>query len=148
MADVRNPENQELPRRQAFSEIDALEVMQRMRQEGYRVDDSVVTPERLAVGMTVELEHGRRFAAYGLDVTDGTDDPMIFAKIAYAHFMENPGVDDRGYRYPDYYYWLKQQEDRAEDFYREYETNRVYRPKPIRLPLPPPPPVRYGEMYD
>lgn len=47
--------------------------------------------EQFRRGMNVELEHGRRDAA--TDVTD--DDPLVTAKIAWAHLREIPDYYDR-----------------------------------------------------
>jgi hypothetical protein len=47
--------------------------------------------EELRRGMDVELEHGRRDPQ--TDVTD--DDPLVTAKIAWAHLKELPDYYDR-----------------------------------------------------
>lgn len=46
------------------------------------------TPEDLLDGINVESEHGSHDSQ--TDVTNGTDDPIIFAKIALAHLKEKP----------------------------------------------------------
>jgi len=62
-----------------------------------------VDPKRLLEGMKVELEeHGKTDPR--LNVTD--DDLVSTAKIALAHFKENPGAPDYG----DYYVHLQKME--------------------------------------
>lgn len=61
------------------------------------IDRRVVTPERLAQGMTVEREHG---AAWNQFTNVGGDCDEVAAKIALAHLAE----------YPDYYDGLERME--------------------------------------
>jgi hypothetical protein len=56
------------------------------------INQSVVTPERLAQGMTVEREHGRLWNQF-TDV--GGDSDEVAAKIALAHMAETPDYYDR-----------------------------------------------------
>ncbi|PKK85282.1 MAG: hypothetical protein CVT48_06130 [Thermoplasmata archaeon HGW-Thermoplasmata-1] len=54
-------------------------------------------------GMNVELEHGTRDPH--TNVTN--DDPLMTGKIALAHLNE----------FPDYYDWLEEMEEEAEEFW-------------------------------
>ena len=63
-------------------------------------DSAAFDVEQLRIGMTVELEHGRRDPK--TNVTD--DDPVVTAKIALAHLNE----------LPDYYTRLQRMEAEAE----------------------------------
>ena len=49
------------------------------------------TPEDLAKGMEVELEHG----AFDAETDVTGDDPILTAKIAWAHLKELPDYYDR-----------------------------------------------------
>jgi len=73
------------------------------------IDESVVSPDRLLVGIKVELEHG------GIDSrTNVTNDNLIkTAKIALAHFAENPGSN----KYGDYYHHLEEMEKRSDSYW-------------------------------
>ena len=81
--------------REAWSIDEVEEIVDRLRidlaAEGFDVD-------ALRAGMDVELEHGKRDPV--TDVTD--DDPLVTAKIAWAHLRERP----------DYYELLEELEAR------------------------------------
>jgi len=79
------------------------------------VDELVVPPERLLAGIKVELEHA--------DVTHG--DLLETAKIALAHFKENPGM--RG-GYGDYYHHLEKMEEDADEFWSDRVKPDIYVP--------------------
>lgn len=61
--------------------------------------------EQFRKGLDVELEHGRRDTR--TNVTD--DDPLLTAKIAWAHLLE----------FPDYYDRLEQLEEEAKAFWKK-----------------------------
>ncbi len=69
--------------------------------------------EELRKGMNVELEHGSHDPA--TDVTKGTDDPILIAKIAWAHLKE----------FPDYYQRLEKMEAEAERYWELANENIV-----------------------
>lgn len=71
-------------RRFAFTADDALAVGEAI---GIAWDDVDFTPEDLAAGMDVELEHGTKLDER-VNVTD--DDVEATAQIAWAHLMEDP----------------------------------------------------------
>lgn len=108
-----------------------------------RVDTNVVSLSRLLVGMNVEREHLLRYQRMGLNVAN-RDDPIVAAKIALAHFVENPGTTNFG----DYYVWLDDMERRADVFYKtRLLRQREARPNPI-LPKPrAQPDVSFFELY-
>ena len=81
----------------AFSTEDARRIGQEV---GIDWDSAAFDVEQLRIGMTVELEHGRRDPK--TNVTD--DDPVVTAKIALAHLNE----------LPDYYTRLQRMEAEAE----------------------------------
>ena len=81
----------------AFSTEDARRIGQEV---GVDWDSAAFDVEQLRIGMTVELEHGRRDPK--TNVTD--DDPVVSAKIALAHLNE----------LPDYYTRLQRMEAEAE----------------------------------
>jgi len=81
----------------AFSTEDARRIGQEV---GVDWDSAAFDVEQLRIGMTVELEHGRRDPK--TNVTD--DDPVVTAKIALAHLNE----------LPDYYTRLQRMEAEAE----------------------------------
>ena len=91
--------------------------------EALGVNTEVISIERLRVGMNVELEHGTR-SVY-TDVTGGTNSHEIIAKIALAHFEENPGSAV----FPDYYHFLEQMEEKSERYWREWKNRGGIRPK-------------------
>lgn len=68
----------------AFTPEEAADVGQVL---GIDWDDVVFTPEDLAAGMDVELEHGTKLDER-VNVTD--DDVAATAQIAWAHLMEDP----------------------------------------------------------
>lgn len=74
------------------------------------VDEKIISPQRLLVGINVELEHGKVYDE--LNVTN--DDLIKTAKIALAHFKENPGTKGYG----DYYHHLKDMEDESDAFWK------------------------------
>lgn len=69
--------------------------------------------EEFKNGMNVELEHGSHDPE--TDVTGGTDDPKLIAKIAWAHLKE----------FPDYYKRLSKMEDEAERYWELEDKNIV-----------------------
>ena len=75
-----------------------------------KINESVIPPKRLLVGIKVELEHGN------VDPTTNVthDDLFETAKIALAHFKENPGSDGYG----DYYHQLEKMEKGADKFWK------------------------------
>jgi len=79
---------------------------------------TTVSPERLLVGMKVELEHGK--SGDGLNVTQ--DDLIKTAKIALAHFAENPGSKDFG----DYYDYLEQMEKLSDQYWSEHIKPSIF----------------------
>lgn len=96
-----------------------------------RVNTDVVSIERLQHGMQVELEHGTVDSR--TDVTGGTDDLSVIAKIALAHFKENPGTDT----FPDYYRHLLSMEKSSERYWNEWR-NAGGTPPMVLLPEPEP----------
>ena len=67
------------------------------------VDWSKFNIQQFKKGMTVELEHGKRYAA-----TNVTDDDLLFTgKIALAHLNE----------FSDYYIRLEKMEEEAEKYW-------------------------------
>jgi hypothetical protein len=76
------------------------EAMAMAEQIGLSFEQVTFGPEDLRAGMDVELEHGHRDPR--TDVTH--DDPVITAKIAWAHLNEMP----------DYYVRLEKMESEAE----------------------------------
>jgi len=74
------------------------------------VDEKIVKPERLLVGIKIEMEHGNIDPS--LNVTN--DDLVETAKIALAHFKENPGSK----KYGDYYHQLERMEKDADKFWK------------------------------
>jgi hypothetical protein len=81
----------------AFSTEDARRIGQEV---GVDWESAAFDVEQLRIGMTVELEHGRRDPK--TNVTD--DDPVVTAKIALAHLNE----------LPDYYTRLQRMEAETE----------------------------------
>lgn len=77
------------------------------------VNKRILPPERMLVGILVELEHDGRMGK-NTDVTYG--DLLATAKIALAHFAENPG---NGVEFPDYYYFLETYVERPAEIYWE-----------------------------
>lgn len=67
------------------------------------VDWQEVSLEEFCMGLSIELEHGRKDPF--TNVTD--DDEILTAKIALAHLHE----------FPDYYTRLKQLEKEAEEYW-------------------------------
>lgn len=83
---------------------------------------TTVPPHRLLVGMKVEMEHSK----YGkdsdprLDVIDG--DLEKAAKIALAHFKENPGSVGFG----DYYHQLKKMESDSDKYWMAHIKPNIF----------------------
>lgn len=67
------------------------------------VDWKKFSVEELRYGMDVELEHG----TVDPETNVTNDDPLVTAKIAYAHLKE----------YPDYYVRLRKMEEEAEEYW-------------------------------
>jgi len=82
------------------------------------VDENVVSPERLLVGIKVELEHG--CVDSGTDVT--SDDLVQTAKIALAHFKENPGSS----KYGDYYHHLAKMEKASDKYWKGKDKPDIF----------------------
>ena len=72
----------------------------RRRRSGSTLDAAPFDVDQFRRGMEVELEHGRHDPV--TDVTD--DDPLVTARIAWAHLKE----------FPDYYDRLERMEAEAE----------------------------------
>ena len=87
-----------------FTRDDAARALDRA---GIDISNERYSIEDVAIGMSVEAEHGTRFP--DLDVTG--DDPVITAKIALAHLRE----------FPDYYERLEVMEREAEAFWESQE---------------------------
>ena len=100
--------------------------------QNLRVNTDVISIERLQAGMNVELEHGSIDGR--TDVTGGTNDRETIAKIALAHFKENPGSNS----YPDYYVHLRNMELNAERYWAGCRASGGVPPSVI-LPPPEPP---------
>ena len=84
------------------------------------VDTSVVSEARLLVGMNVEWEHGSKYGASELNLT--ADSVVMTAKIALAHFFENPGLPGK---IQDYYEYLARNQTGAErEWARVGEENK------------------------
>lgn len=75
-----------------------------------------IDPKRLLVGMRVEAEHGS--SDKRLNVTD--DDIEKIAKIALAHFKENPG-------FPDYYDMLLEMEKKSDAFWKNHTKPNIFK---------------------
>lgn len=65
-----------------------------------------ITPKVLRQGILVELEHGYKYAKYGINITN--DDHVKCAKIALAHLIE----------FPDYYERLAKLETQADKWWK------------------------------
>jgi len=87
-----------------------------------RVNTDTVPVLRLLAGMRVEQEHGFKFGDDRFNVTRG--DSVMTARIALAHFSENPG--DRTLSIPDYYMLLAQSEMNADEM---WEKSGVAKPR-------------------
>lgn len=79
---------------------------------------TTISPERLLVGMKVEMEHGT--VDPRTNVTD--DDLVTTAKIALAHFKENPGSIGFG----DYYHQLEEMEKRSDTYWKRHSKPEIY----------------------
>ncbi len=78
-------------RRMPYTQGKVMEARDKL-SEHYTINLKLLTAARLAQGMNVELEHGRRFGA----VTNITDnDAVMTARIALAHFREDLFYYDR-----------------------------------------------------
>jgi hypothetical protein len=74
---------------------------------------TTISPERLLVGMKVEMKN----VDPRINVTD--DD---LAKIALAHFKENPGSIGFG----DYYHQLEEMEKRSDTYWKRHSKPEIY----------------------
>lgn len=97
------------------------------------VDTNVIPIGRLKRGIEVELEHGDRTFSKDsrLDVTHS--DLIATARIALAHFRENPGLrdpDSGAYLIPDYYHLLDEMEERQDEMWSERLSSKVNEEKP------------------
>lgn len=79
---------------------DFTEVEARQLGEKVGIDFSQVDLEQFRLGLTVELEHG----SHDQETNVTNDDPIVTAKIAWAHLKE----------IPDYYTRLNKMEAEAE----------------------------------
>lgn len=79
-----------------------------------KINTNVVSKKTLREALLVELEHGRRFKKYGLNVTN--DNILTTAKIAMAHIAE----------YPDYYSRLSKLEESAKKYWTTKEKKPVF----------------------
>jgi hypothetical protein len=64
-----------------------------------------ITVQTLKKGILVEMEHGKRYAKFGINVTN--NNLLFSAKIALAHLIE----------FPDYYERLEKLEQNAEKWW-------------------------------
>lgn len=97
------------------------------------VNLEVVPVDRLKRGIEVEMEHGRRNHSKDsrLDVTH--DDVVTTARIALAHFRENPGKRDPEsgvYIIPDYYHLLDKMEKDQDAMWHRYLKSQINAEKP------------------
>lgn len=88
--------------------------------EELNVDTTVVSVQRLLVGMNVELEHGDTSADSRFNVTNG--DPIRTAQIALAHFAEQPG--NANPHIPDYYELLEGVETEGDATWEELKLSK------------------------
>jgi hypothetical protein len=79
---------------------------------------TTVSPKRLLVGMRVEMEHDSPDSR--LNVTHGNLETI--AKIALAHFEENPGAQDFG----DYYEQLKTIESQSDKYWKTHFKPMIF----------------------
>lgn len=75
-----------------------------------------VSPERLLVGMRIESEHSQP----RLNVTNGNLETI--AKIALAHFEENPGSAEFG----DYYHQLEKMEKQSDKYWSKHKKPNIF----------------------
>lgn len=80
------------------------------------INPEVISAERLLAGMLVELEHGTA-CGKRCNVTD--DSILETARIALAHFKENPGSAALGI--PDYYMCLDAMEKKSDEDWAGHE---------------------------
>lgn len=83
-----------------------------------KVLGTTISPDRLLVGMNVELEHGTKSSK--TNVTD--DDLLETAKIALAHLEENPG----GIGFGDYYDQLEEMEKRSDKYWESHIKPNIF----------------------
>lgn len=81
---------------------------------------TTVPPHRLLVGMRIEMEHSKDAADPRLNVTD--DDLEKVAKIALAHFKENPGSVGFG----DYYHHLEKMEKQSDKYWERHVKPNIF----------------------
>ena len=87
------------------------------------VNPEIITPQRLKVGMEVELEHDGRMGG-STDVTGG--DKLNAARIALAHFVENPGKISacNVVIHGDYYHYLEEIEQKNDRFWATNDSSK------------------------
>lgn len=64
-----------------FTKTQALKIGNKLK-----IDWKKIPFEQFAIGINVELEHGKKYARYGTNVTN--DDPIMTGKIALIHIIE------------------------------------------------------------
>lgn len=69
-----------------FTRAQALIVYNKLKSRYESVDWNNVPFSEFAIGINVELEHGRKFFKYGTNITN--DDPITTGKIALIHIIE------------------------------------------------------------
>lgn len=81
-----------------------------------KINTYVLDLNKLRNGLIVELEHGKRYKKFGLNITN--DDLVMTAKIALSHIIE----------YPDYYTRLKILENEAKNYWKNKEKPYIFIP--------------------
>lgn len=69
-----------------FTVNQALVVYNKLKARYTNVNWNNVPFSEFAIGINVELEHGKKFARYGTNITN--NDPMMTGKIALIHIIE------------------------------------------------------------
>lgn len=108
-------------RKRSYNNVSIHEAVQAIKI--FNVNTNILPIERLRVGMNVELEHDGREGRM-TDVTQGK--LLDAARIALAHFNENPGghsIHDP--KYGDYYHYLEVMEQVNKKY---WACNRTSKP--------------------
>ncbi len=69
-----------------FTKAQALVVYNKLKAKYDKVPWERIPFSEFAIGINVELEHGKKFARYGTNITN--DDPLMTGKIALIHIIE------------------------------------------------------------
>ena len=69
-----------------FTKIEATKIYFKLKEKYPHNNWKKIPLPEFQIGINVELEHGRKFARYGTNVTN--DDPIITGKIALIHIIE------------------------------------------------------------